>query len=128
MNTLKQELTRKLKYCEIKENDEFEDCIDIYDIASDEPFCSIYTNRQDNPFGLGMSGNYYDVCKVDSCFEYGNTIRDDKYIAKSCTIGAVVALVTGLHITVTPAKRAAYKHIKDSTYGKADTIFDTEAS
>jgi len=124
MNTLRHELTRALRYCQIKENDEFEDSLDIYDIASDEPFCCVTANRRDDAFGLGMSGNHWDVCRVDSCFEYGNTVRDDKYIAKSCNLEAVILLVVGMHIKVTPAKRAAYKHFKASTYGDAGSIFD----
>lgn len=124
MQTLKQELTRKLKYCVIKDNDEFDDSLDIYDIASDFPFANVAYNRTDDAFGIGMSGNHYDVCRVDVCLEYGNEIRDDKYIAKCCTLFGVVAVLIGMHIDVTPAKRAAYKHIKNSTYGAVDSILE----
>ncbi len=126
MNEIRETLTRKLKYCTVQFNAEFDDCLDICDIASDYPFCSVYHNIVDDPYGIGMSANFYDVCRVDVCHEYGNDVRDDRIIAKSCTLAAVVDLVVGMHIKVTPAKRAAYKHIKNSTYADAGTIFNNE--
>ena len=124
MKSTERLLQRELKHCTVQVNDEFDDCLDICDIASDYPFCSIYHNIVDDPYGIGMSANFYDVCRVDVCTEYGNEIRDDRIIAKSCTVAAVVALVIDMHIKVTPAQRAAYQHIKNSTYGDAGSIFD----
>ena len=101
MKTITQELAASLKYCEIKENEEFNNSIDLFDIASDFPFCNVTANTK--------HAGRFDVCAVDTCTESGNDIRLDIYAASECDVFSAVAIAKALHVKQHPAKCRAYR-------------------
>ena len=101
MSHLEKVIQKRLPYSETRPGEDMEPgevWLDVYDISGDFPFRIIELNRVDK----------WDVCRTETCIEYGNEIRNDQIEARNCTLDAAIAVLQMLHLKHYPAKRRAY--------------------